>query len=308
MSDVRGKSKNELNQASKSEFNRKRNDYNRPHNKGLSYRQYIQLSTYQENRGSPKPQEFPKTDGRGKNFNRASRSATNPERKDASLPRRDLTYKEVLLLQTSQKNGCPSTEPQELPKTDLVQSGESLKQHRTGWDDEIFSPPQPMEEDETSRRFLKNIQQIRGKTIDDIVALIPKDATGKDLTATMLGLQRQGFLYSWQSPQGNWWTVYAHSPECNVFLPKDSNSLNGWIVRVRRDNEYMDSSGNFHPAEKAQPRKGDISIINDTHIPIQTPDPYVCPLIYPERYEQTEWGREQLQRIANLLNRGQIQS
>jgi hypothetical protein len=70
----------------------------------------------------------------------------------------------------------------------------------------------------------------------------------------------------------------------------------------------MDSSGNFHPAEKAQPRKGDISIINDTHIPIQTPDPYVCPLIYPERYEQTEWGREQLQRIANLLNRGQIQS
>lgn len=304
MSDVRGKSKNELNLASKSEFNRKRNDYSRPRNKGLSYQQFIQLSTYQENRGSPKPQELPKTDGRGKNFNRASRSATNPERKDASLPRRDLTYKEVLLLQTSQKNGCP-TEPQELPKTDLVQSSESSKQHRTGWDDEIFSPPQPMEEDETSRRFLANIQQIKGKTIDDIVALIPKEAAGKDLTVMTSELQRQGFEYSWQSPQGNWWTVRVHSRDYNVFLSKDCNASKGWIVRVRRDNEYMDSSGNFHPVNKAQPG-GDESIINDTHIPIQTPDPYVCPLTYPNK--QTEWGREQLQWIANLLSGGQAQS
>ncbi len=250
MSDVKGKSRSEINKSSKDEINRERKGYSRSPKNGLTYKQFIQLQNYQGDR-------------------------------------------------------C-STKPQELPKTDLVQLGESSKQYRTGWDDEIFSPPQPMEEDETSRRFLENIQQIKGKTIDDIVALIPKDATGKDLTGAMPELPRQGFEYSWQSPQGNWWTVRAHSRDYNVFLPKDSNSLKGWIVRVRRDNEYMDSSGNFHPVKKAQPPGGDESIINETHIPIKTPDSYVSPVIRPN--EQTEWGREQLRRIANILSRGQIQS
>lgn len=68
----------------------------------------------------------------------------------------------------------------------------------------------------------------------------------------------------------------------------------------------MDSSGNFHPVKKAQPRGGDESIINETHIPIKTPDSYVSPVNHPN--EQTEWGREQLRRIANILSRGQILS
>ena len=248
MSDVRRKSKIEIDQSSKNEINRERKGYSQSRKKGLTYQQFIKL-------------------------------------------------------QSSQEDIC-STKPKELPKTDLMQSSESSKQHCTGWDDEIFSPPQPMEEDETSRRFLENIQQIKGKTIDDIVALIPKNATAKELI-TGPELEKQGFEYSWQSPQGNWWTVRVHSLDYNAFLPKDCNSSKGWIVRVRRDNEYMDSSGNFHPVEKAQPGGND-SIINETHIPIQTPDPYVCPLTHPN--EQTEWGREQLRRIANILSRGQIQS
>jgi hypothetical protein len=280
---------------SKCDANGRKEVRSRSHQNGLSYEQFVRLQTYQKNGSPTKPQE-PQIDGRGKNFDQASESKTSPERKGSSLP---LTYKEALL-QTPQANGC-STKPQELPQTDLGQASENSKPDGdyNNWDeDPIDPPPPPMEEDENSRRFLEKIRQIKGKTIDDIVALIPWKAAGQTVNKIESLPPRQGFQFSWTDPQGSQWTVCAHSPDSRYLL-------RGWIVRIRRNNEFMDSSGNFHPVKKAQPG-GDESIINDTHIPIQTPDPYICPLTHPN--EQTEWGREQLQRIANLFGRGQIQS
>lgn len=176
----------------------------------------------------------------------------------------------------------------------LAQSSETSKPHRTGWDDEIYDFSGSMPDDGASERFYQGIKDIKGKAIDDILALIPAYAIGQDISNSSLGHERQGFQYTWTDPQNNNWRVYAHSPDGNYIL-------RGWTVRVQRNYWYMDSSGNFHPAKVAQKDgdNADACIINDTHIPFKTPDPYICPITNPN--PQFPWGKAQLARIEELL-------
>ncbi len=176
--------------------------------------------------------------------------------------------------------------------------------HGSGWDSTVFDSPQ-IDATEESEAFLKAIEQIKGKTIKEIVALIPADAAGEIASDTSSESEWQGFAFSWRDQQKEQWRIRAHSPKYAEHIPESNNSLQGWTIRVERGGNFMDSSGNFHLRRKALPG-GVEEIINDTHIPITVLEPYICPVTKPAQYQDTAWGAEQMQRIARILNREKL--
>ena len=52
-------------------------------------------------------------------------------------------------------------------------------------------------------------------------------------------------------------------------------------MRIMKNNKYMDASGNFYHSNYAEPwgSQADEKIIDDTHIPIVTPNPHILDLL-----------------------------
>ena len=62
-----------------------------------------------------------------------------------------------------------------------------------------------------------------------------------------------------------------HGPD--IEAPRGSNAAKGWVVRIKRDNYYTDSLGNFYKQNWLQPTssKYNPANANATHIPMQAP-------------------------------------
>lgn len=110
---------------------------------------------------------------------------------------------------------------------------------------------------------------LEGTTIEDILSRIPKNAIRRELRP-IEGGALEGFEYKWVQDNQTW-RVRVHGPDKGA--PKGSNASNGWIVRVQKGKQYMDSDGEFHPpgvSNLDSPFYNE-KVINDTHIPISVP-------------------------------------
>ena len=104
--------------------------------------------------------------------------------------------------------------------------------------------------------------------------LIPGRAKRRTLVP-VVGKSQIGVEYKWKSG-GATFRVRFHDPDPSI-VPTPAvphpNALKGWIVRVSRGKNYLDTSGRFHPRSKF--KKGgpdfDEGIVNETHIPIVPP-------------------------------------
>lgn len=147
--------------------------------------------------------------------------------------------------------------------------------------------------------YAKVFKNVKGKTIEEVVALIPEDADGQDRSNYHRDPMQQAFEYKWMDSRDKGkleyrhWLVRVHGPDTSPGAGE--NAKHHWIIRVRRTweymdgsgfSEYMDSSGEFHSAGVAQDLGAFANehVINDTHIPIQTPLQYKSPIDDPEYY------------------------
>jgi hypothetical protein len=129
----------------------------------------------------------------------------------------------------------------------------------------------------------QNIQQesiayrfsnIMGLSYEEIIKRIPQQATRRILIPEE-GKVIEGVEYKWK----NKWEshteitirVRLHGPDASA--PHNSNAYNGWIVRIKVGNEYLDCQGNFAHRNCHNPRSPhyDPNMANNTHIPIQSP-------------------------------------
>ena len=129
----------------------------------------------------------------------------------------------------------------------------------------------------------QNIQQesiayrfsnIMGLSYEEIIKRIPQQATRRILIPEE-GKVIEGVEYKWK----NKWEshteitirVRLHEPDASA--PHNSNAYNGWIVRIKVGNEYLDCHGNFAHRNCHNPRSPhyDPNMANNTHIPIQSP-------------------------------------
>ncbi|EJL20316.1 polymorphic toxin type 30 domain-containing protein [Brevibacillus sp. BC25] len=109
---------------------------------------------------------------------------------------------------------------------------------------------------------------IRGTTVDDIISRVPAYAERRELIPVK-GKVEAGFEYKWIQNEETW-RVRVHGPDPTAI---GSNARNNWIVRVQKGKKSLDSNGNWHTGgiyKKESPYYSE-EIINDTHIPIQTP-------------------------------------
>ena len=113
------------------------------------------------------------------------------------------------------------------------------------------------------------------KTVEEIVSHIPTHATALDLSLTSNKEDRsiKGFKYIWRDIEDIRWEVRVHEPI--------SNCHEKWIMRIMKNNKYMDASGNFYHPNYAEPwgSRADEKIIDDTHIPIVTPNSHILDLL-----------------------------
>src|SRR5260370_4231917 len=108
---------------------------------------------------------------------------------------------------------------------------------------------------ELFKDFLKEPQ--KNRTIERIVALIPKDAVGYHLDSKAHRPSMIGFEYRWTDLKDmaarllyrREWTVRIHEPNpCDpVGRPTDGR----WALRIRLVNQYMDIHGQFHHFDEA---------------------------------------------------------
>lgn len=119
-------------------------------------------------------------------------------------------------------------------------------------------------------RRIGDFSNLKGADPKEILAAIPPDA--KQLPWTQIeGGAKDGSKYAWIDKDGARWKLRMHGPDPGA--PEGSNSSKGWIVRIQRDKQYMDSSGSFHRKNLLNRRslRYNKAVANDTHIPIQTP-------------------------------------
>src|SRR5262249_5691350 len=153
----------------------------------------------------------------------------------------------------------------------------------------------------------KTIKDIKGATLQDILDLIPKDASGHPLEPNpdkyhnaFTGQYSEakkpkvhGFGYNWTypedigKPERREGYVRCHGPDPKV---KGSNAGDNWTVRIKLGrHKYLGIDGQFYDREEAEKTglRPDNRVIDITHIPIQTPKNYICPIENPGYY-----GRE----------------
>jgi hypothetical protein len=120
-------------------------------------------------------------------------------------------------------------------------------------------------------------KDIEGKSIEAIIARIPKEATGRNLFPGRGIEARMGFVYQWQDQNENQWAVYA-------YLPEQKDCWTARVIRTNRDGSrfHMDSSGEFHAHAVAN----EPQIHDKIHIKIPAPKPYTSPIDDPKRYNR----------------------
>jgi hypothetical protein len=109
-----------------------------------------------------------------------------------------------------------------------------------------------------------------GATLNEVVARIPADAKILPWKPD-LGRIEEGMKFGWIDVIGQDWEVRMHEPD--IKAPMGSNAASGWVVRIQRDNYYMDNAGNFYKQNWLKPTslKYNPANANATHIPIQAP-------------------------------------
>lgn len=110
-----------------------------------------------------------------------------------------------------------------------------------------------------------------GANPNEILSRIPKDAKIEHWISTP-GKIEKGMKFKWYA-FGKTWRLEIHGPDCTPTLSVESNAVHGWVLRVKRRNEYMDAAGTFYMNSIERPRSPNYNptAINDTHIPIQAP-------------------------------------
>jgi Bacterial toxin 30 len=116
-----------------------------------------------------------------------------------------------------------------------------------------------------------NFTGLMGADPNEIVSRIPIDAKIEHWTSKP-GKIGKGMKFKWYA-SGKTWRLEMHGPDGTPTLPVESNAAHGWVLRVRRGNEYIDRAGTFYKDSIGNPRSEnyDPTAINDTHIPIQAP-------------------------------------
>jgi hypothetical protein len=161
-----------------------------------------------------------------------------------------------------------------------------------------------------SKDYGEIFKDIKGKTIEDIIARVPREDDAnvshfREIDKS--GENMQAFKYIWTDDTRRIkWILTVHSP--NPSSPEWSICRTNWTARLVRwqvgsgegNNYFMDRSGNFHHQDLALREHDDLydgsatndeEIIENTHIPIATPQNYICPIEHPEHY-----GRKKSQR------------
>jgi RHS repeat-associated protein len=115
---------------------------------------------------------------------------------------------------------------------------------------------------------------VGARSIMDLRSRIPAHAERMPWKNVPGGAE-SGIRWKWTDGVGNRWEVRAHSIDRSA--PAGSNAGSNWIYRVEVNPSstggrwYMDSAGNLHKRNIANPRSPhfDPDIANDTHIPLR---------------------------------------
>lgn len=122
-----------------------------------------------------------------------------------------------------------------------------------------------------------NFEGLAGASIEDIVARIPSHAQLREMSATGPGANiESGFEYRWTDNSGQEWRVRMHGPDRNPTIPDDSNSSQGWTLRVVREDPAtgityeMGPNGQWHNQNTLNTDSPtyNAAAANDVHIPI----------------------------------------
>jgi hypothetical protein len=113
-------------------------------------------------------------------------------------------------------------------------------------------------------------RNIIGLGYEEIIKRIPLQATRRILIPQN-GKVVEGVEYKWKSNTDITIKVRLHGPDASA--PHDSNAYNGWIVRIKVGDKYLDCQGNFAHRNCHNPLSPhyDPNMANNTHIPIQSP-------------------------------------
>lgn len=119
--------------------------------------------------------------------------------------------------------------------------------------------------DDNFEKDLEKINLYNANISSIIKAVIPQGATKRILVPS--SNIKEGFEYTWRTEK-NMYKIRFHSADRGA--PPGSNAANGWVVRIRRGNYYMDCDGNFHPPgiyNINSPHFNEAAV-NSTHIPV----------------------------------------
>jgi RHS repeat-associated protein len=121
-------------------------------------------------------------------------------------------------------------------------------------------------------RSIGDFSNIKGKSVPDILEAVPPSAEKGHFNSSTTGGAQEGVKYKWTDSSGVKWEMRIHDPDPSA--PIGSNASNGWIVRVKKGRNYMDHDGNFYHEniDHLSSPYYNPQAINDTHIPIKTPD------------------------------------
>lgn len=113
-------------------------------------------------------------------------------------------------------------------------------------------------------------RDIIGLRYEEIIKRIPLQSTRRILIPQK-GKVVEGVEYKWKNSKGITIRVRLHGPDASA--PSNSNAYNGWIVRIKVGDKYLDCQGNFAHRNCHNPRSPnyDPNMANDTHVPIQSP-------------------------------------
>jgi len=124
------------------------------------------------------------------------------------------------------------------------------------------------------RRLANNIRLPKETVINFIYAREIQKLLPKGYTRVLWkpGRITHGSSFNWTNSSGHTITVRIHSHDPSPNIPATSNAAQGWIGRVEvqihgKGTQFMDGSGVLHHG--ATTVKNNVSIANDTHVPIK---------------------------------------
>ncbi|MEU4393740.1 polymorphic toxin type 30 domain-containing protein [Kribbella sp. NPDC023855] len=105
---------------------------------------------------------------------------------------------------------------------------------------------------------------LRGK---DALSIVPQHAKGAALTPHSGGGSQNGLKFKWTDADGRKVSLRVHDRDGTA--PPNSNSGQGWTVRVQIDGQYQDEAGNLFHHQVHNPRSPTYNpeAANQTHIP-----------------------------------------